>query len=67
MDKVDIYVINLDKDTERLKKFKNNMKQYNVIRIKAIYGQETDFSNNEEIFYTSRFLVPKCISCIIKS
>ena len=40
MDKVDIYVINLDRDTERLKKFKNNMKQYNYTRIKAIYGKE---------------------------
>jgi GR25 family glycosyltransferase involved in LPS biosynthesis len=59
MDKVDIYVINLDRDTERLKKFKNNMKQYNYTRIKAIYGKEEDMTKYDEILYTSKFIVPK--------
>ena len=59
MDKVDIYVINLDRDTERLKKFKNNMKQYNYTRIKAIYGKEEDMNKYDEILYTSKFIVPK--------
>lgn len=59
MDKVDIYVINLDKDTERLQNLKKNMNQYNFTRIKAIYGKEEDITKYNEIFYTSKYLVPK--------
>uniref|UniRef100_A0A6C0DDK0 Glycosyl transferase family 25 domain-containing protein n=1 Tax=viral metagenome TaxID=1070528 RepID=A0A6C0DDK0_9ZZZZ len=53
----DIYVINLDKDTNRLEKINNNLDNY--IRIPGIYGQQEDFIKNNDIFYLSRYVCPK--------
>jgi GR25 family glycosyltransferase involved in LPS biosynthesis len=59
MDKVDIYVINLDKDTERLKTFEKNIYPHKFTRVKAIYGKEEDVTKYDDIFYSSKYLVPK--------
>jgi GR25 family glycosyltransferase involved in LPS biosynthesis len=58
---LDIYVINLDKDEDRLKKITGDLFPNKVTRIKGIYGKNYDFSNNKEVFFTSRYLVPKPI------
>lgn len=55
----DIYVINLDKDTDRLKRITKNLNSTIFKRIPGIYGEHEDFVNNPDIFYTSRYLVPK--------
>jgi GR25 family glycosyltransferase involved in LPS biosynthesis len=62
----DIYVINLDKDTERLKKITKNLDQTNFKRIPGIYGGHENFVNHPDIFFTSRYLVPKStIGCTL--
>jgi hypothetical protein len=55
----DVYVINLDKDVERLKQITNYLDQTNFKRIPGIYGEHENFENNSDIFYTSRYFVPK--------
>jgi GR25 family glycosyltransferase involved in LPS biosynthesis len=55
----DIYVINLDKDTNRLEKINNYLD--NFIRIPGIYGEDEDFIKNDDIFYLSRYLCPKSV------
>ena len=55
----DIYVINLDKDIERLKKIKKHLNQTNFKRIPGVYGEHEIFVNNPDIFYTSKYFVPK--------
>ena len=60
----DIYLINLDKDTDRLEKFKTNISPNRFIRISGIHGNERDFYDNQEVFFTSRYLAPKsAIGC----
>jgi GR25 family glycosyltransferase involved in LPS biosynthesis len=59
MDNFDFYVINLDKDSDRLKEIEKNLYPNKVIRISGIYGKEMNFENNKDIFFTSRYLVPK--------
>ena len=56
----DIYVINLDKDVDRLKKI-NNYLDNKYIRIPGIYGANEDFIKNNDIFYLSRYLCPKSV------
>lgn len=53
----DIYVINLDKDTIRLEKMNKYLD--NFIRIPGIYGENEDFTKNDDVFYLSRYLCPK--------
>jgi GR25 family glycosyltransferase involved in LPS biosynthesis len=55
----DIYVINLDKDVDRLKKINNYLENY--VRIPGIYGANEDFIKNNDIFYLSRYLCPKSV------
>ena len=55
----DIYVINLDKDTNRLEKINNYLD--NFIRIPGVYGEHEDFIKNDDIFYLSRYLCPKSV------
>ena len=55
----DIYVINLDKDVDRLKKINNYLDKF--IRIPGIYGEHEDFTKNEDILYLSRYLCPKSV------
>jgi GR25 family glycosyltransferase involved in LPS biosynthesis len=58
-DDVDIYVINLDKDADRLADMTHKLQPNNFTRIEGIYGNETDFTNCSDIFITSRYLAPK--------
>jgi GR25 family glycosyltransferase involved in LPS biosynthesis len=55
----DIYLINLDKDTDRLEKFKTNISPNRFIRIPGIHGNKQEFHDNQEVFFTSRYLAPK--------
>jgi GR25 family glycosyltransferase involved in LPS biosynthesis len=55
----DIYVINLDKDADRLKKITKHLEHTSFKRISGINGEHEDFVNHPDIFYTSRYLVPK--------
>jgi GR25 family glycosyltransferase involved in LPS biosynthesis len=45
----DIYVINLDKDTDRLTKITKKLDPNKFIRIPAVYGKEIDLNNNDDI------------------
>lgn len=56
----DIYVINLDKDIERLTKIDKYLDD-KYVRIPGIYGEHEDFSKNDDIFYSSRYLCPKSL------
>lgn len=55
----DIYVINLDKDTDRLKRITHYLNPTFFKRIPGIYGEHENFVNNPDVFFTSRYLVPK--------
>ena len=55
----EVYVINLEKDKDRLKRFSEVMYPIPYKRIEAVYGKDVDFTNMEEIFYTSRYLTPR--------
>ena len=57
---IDIYVINLDKDVERLTKIDKYLDN-KYIRIPGIYGEREDFTKNDDIFYLSRYLCPKSV------
>lgn len=60
----DIYLINLDKDTDRLEKFTTNISPNQFIRIPGIHGNEREFHDNQEVFFTSRYFAPKsAIGC----
>jgi len=60
----DIYLINLDKDADRLEKFKNNISPNQFIRIPGIHGNKHEFHCNQEVFFTSRYFAPKsAIGC----
>jgi len=54
----DIYVINLDKDIERLTKIDKYLDD-KYIRIPGIHGEHEDFTKNDDIFYSSKYLCPK--------
>lgn len=58
MTNFDIYVINLDKDTERLSKFTKMIYPNQFTRIPAIYGKNIDIMNNPYIFWLSKYLTP---------
>jgi GR25 family glycosyltransferase involved in LPS biosynthesis len=62
----DFYVINLDKDVDRLKELEQNLYPNKFIRVPGVYGKEMNFENNKDIFFTSRYLVPKSVlgSCL---
>lgn len=66
MNNFDFYVINLDKDVDRLKEIEQNLYPNKFIRIPGVYGKEMNFENNTDIFFTSRYLVPKSVlgSCL---
>jgi GR25 family glycosyltransferase involved in LPS biosynthesis len=53
----DIYVINLDKDTNRLEKINKYLDNY--IRITGVYGEHEEFIKNNDIFNLSKYLCPK--------
>ena len=58
-DDIDIYVINLDKDADRLANMTHQLQPNDFIRIEGVYGNETDFTNCADIFITSRYISPK--------
>lgn len=57
----DIYVINLDKDADRLEKMKKRLEPNDFKRIKGIYGNEHDFSNDDSVYFTCKYFCPKSV------
>jgi len=56
---VEILVINLDKDTDRLNKITKNLSPNTFTRIPGVYGKETDFTSYTNIFWLSHYIAPK--------
>uniref|UniRef100_A0A6C0B2K6 Glycosyl transferase family 25 domain-containing protein n=1 Tax=viral metagenome TaxID=1070528 RepID=A0A6C0B2K6_9ZZZZ len=56
-----IYIINLDKDVDRLEKITTELKPNTFKRIKAINGNEHDFINEPSIYKTSKYFCPKSV------
>lgn len=56
---LDIYVINLDKDIERLNKIKQLLNPYTFKRIKAIYGKNIDLKKVDNLTFFARTFLPK--------
>jgi GR25 family glycosyltransferase involved in LPS biosynthesis len=62
----DIYVINLDKDATRLEKITKQLEPNKFIRISGIYGEQEIFLENQDIYFSSRYLAPKsALGCSI--
>lgn len=59
MSSFDIYVINLDKDTERMKHMEKMLFPNSYTRISGVYGNKQDFSTNDDIYYLSKLYTPK--------
>jgi GR25 family glycosyltransferase involved in LPS biosynthesis len=57
----EIYVINLDKDADRLEKMKKRLEPNEFKRIKGIYGNEYDFSNDDAVYFTCKYFCPKSV------
>jgi GR25 family glycosyltransferase involved in LPS biosynthesis len=60
-DLFDIYVINLDKDHERLEKMKARLGENKFTRIQGIYGNDYDYSNDDAVYFTCKYLCPKSV------
>lgn len=58
-DDIHIYLINLDKDADRLANMTHQLQPNEFTRIEGVYGNETDFTNCSGIFITSRYVAPK--------
>ena len=58
---INIYVINLDKDNERLTEMEKKLSPNTFIRIPAIYGNKDDLSIFKNVVITSRILTPKSV------
>lgn len=58
---IHIYVINLDKDTQRLEEMNRKLFPNNFTRISAIYGNITNFENETDVIKSSRYLTPKTV------
>lgn len=63
----DIYVINLDKDTERLEKMQARLNPNEFTRISGIYGNGYDYSNDDSIYFTCKHMCPKSVIGCAKS
>ena len=59
--KINIYVINLDKDEERLTKIKKALSPNTFTRVPAIYGNQDDLTIFDNVIITSRVLTPKSV------
>jgi len=60
----DIYIINLDKDTGRLKKIKARLNPNGFTRIPGVYGNEYDYSNDDSVSFTCKYICPRsAIGC----
>ena len=60
----DIYVINLDKDKDRMNQIEKHLYPHPFIRIPGIYGKEIDMEKYDEIFSLSKYFAPKsAIGC----
>jgi GR25 family glycosyltransferase involved in LPS biosynthesis len=57
----EIYVINLDKDADRLEKMRKRLEPNEFKRIKGIYGNEYDFSNDDAVYFTCKYFCPKSV------
>ena len=56
-----IYVINLDKDADRLKEMEQKLLPNTFTRIPAIYGNTDNMKNYENILPTSHYFTPKSV------
>ena len=64
MNDIDIFVINLDKDHDRLNKITRNLSPHFFTRISGVYGKDLNVDEYDEIVYTSKYLAPKsAIGC----
>ena len=63
----DIYVINLDKDTERLEKMEARLTPNEFKRIPGVYGNEYDYSNDDSVSFTCKHMCPKSVIGCAKS
>jgi GR25 family glycosyltransferase involved in LPS biosynthesis len=63
----DIYVINLDKDTERLEKIQARLSPNEFTRIPGIYGNGYDYSNDDSVYFTCKHMCPKSVIGCAKS
>jgi GR25 family glycosyltransferase involved in LPS biosynthesis len=64
MNNFDIYVINLDKDTDRLHQITHTLSPNMFTRIPGVYGNDLNTEEYDEILYTSKHFVPKsAIGC----
>jgi GR25 family glycosyltransferase involved in LPS biosynthesis len=61
MPNFDIYVINLDKDKERLNKITEKLKPNEFTRIEAVYGATADIMNNNDIHIFGKCFTPKSV------
>ena len=63
---IDIYVINLEKDVDRLEKITEALKPNQFTRIQGVYGKDLDVTQIDDVFYTSQYLTPKsAIGCAL--
>lgn len=64
MNDIDIFVINLDKDQDRLHKITSVLSPHFFTRIPGVYGNDLNIDEHNEIYYTSKHLAPKsAIGC----
>jgi len=61
MPNFDIYVINLDKDKERLNKITEDLKPNEFTRVEAVYGPEIDIMSNNDINILAKYFTPKSV------
>ena len=61
MPNFDIYVINLDKDKDRLNKITEDLKPNEFTRIEAVYGAKTDIMGNDDIHIFGKYFTPKSV------
>jgi hypothetical protein len=57
----DIYVINLDKDTERFERIRNKLAPNHFERVSAIYGEDVDITKQENVHSISKYITPKSV------
>jgi GR25 family glycosyltransferase involved in LPS biosynthesis len=63
---LDIYVINLDKDTERLTQITRRLSPNFFTRIPGVYGNDINPTEHSEILFTSKYLLPRsAIGCAL--
>lgn len=57
----DIYIINLDKDTDRIERIRKNLAPNHFERISAIYGEDIDITVQKNVNSVSKIITPKSV------